>query len=221
MSFINLTASDGHDFDAYVAEPKGTPRGALVVLQEIFGVNSHIQSVVDGFAADGYLAIAPAIFDRTEKNVDLGYEGDDMTKARALMGQLDIDKTLLDVQASIDYAAKAGKVGVVGYCLGGRLAWLAACQLNGLSAAVTYYGGGMPALAHLKARVPVLAHFGENDHGIPLVTVEEFRGKQPDVKVELYPAGHGFSCDARAAYEQASAKLARERTIDFFNAHIG
>jgi len=221
MSFINLTASDGQTLSAYVAEPKTAPRGAIVVVQEIFGVNSHIRSVVDGFAADGYLAIAPALFDRMEKNVELGYDGADMTKAYELMNQVKADKALLDIDAAIKHVAKAGKVGIVGYCMGGRLAWQAACGLDGLSAAVTYYGGGMPSLKDLKPRVPVLSHFGEKDSHIPLVTVEEFRGAQPSVKVEIYPgADHGFNCDQRGSHSQEAAKLARQRTVDFFNANL-
>lgn len=222
MSHIELTASDGFKLDAYVAEPKGTPRGAIVVIQEIFGVNSHIRSVADGFAADGYLAVAPAVFDRAEKHVELGYTPDDMAKGREYATKMKADDMLHDVEAAIKYAAKAGKVGIVGYCMGGRVAWQAACTIDGLSAAVTYYGGGMPALKNLTPRCPVLAHFAENDDHIPLVTVEDFRGAQLDVRVETYPgAKHGFNCDQRASYEPASAKLARKRTIDFFHAHVG
>jgi carboxymethylenebutenolidase len=222
MSFIDITASDGFTLNAYVAQPTGAPRGAIVVLQEIFGVNSHIRSVTDGYAADGYLAIAPALFDRSEKNVELGYDGADMGKARDLMGKLKAEDALLDIAAAIKYASKAGKVGIVGYCLGGRLAWQSACGLKGLSAAVTYYGGGMPALATLKAHCPVMSHFGEADTHIPLVTVEAFRGAQPDVQVFIYDrAEHGFNCDQRASFEPNAAKLARERSLDFFRKFVG
>jgi carboxymethylenebutenolidase len=221
MSFIDLTTSDGHTLNAYVAKPSGTPRGALVVVQEIFGVNPHIRSVADGYAADGYLSIAPAIFDRIERNVELGYDGADLPRAYDLMNKMDNDKALLDIAAAIKYGASAGKVGIVGYCKGGQLSWLAACGLDGLACAITYYGGGMPKFADLKPRCPVLSHFGENDAHIPLQTVEDFRGKQPGVRVELYPADHGFNRDVGASYEQASAKLARQRSIDFLRQHVG
>lgn len=222
MSFTELTASDGHKLNAYVAQPQGTPRGGLVVVQEIWGVNSHIRSVADGYAADGYYVIAPAVFDRIERNVDLGYsDPEEMKKAMGLMGKLDNDTALLDLAAAIQHVAPHGKVGMVGFCRGGLLTWLSACKLDGLSAAVPYYGGGIPNFADLKPRCPVLAHFGEHDAHIPLQTVEAFRGKQPDVLVQTYPADHGFNCDQRGSYEFASAKLARERSLAFLRQNVG
>ena len=155
--FIDLTAADGFTFPAYVAEPSGAPRGAVVVLQEIFGVNSHIREVVDGYAAAGYLAVAPATFHRVKPGVELGYTEADMKagfELKTAVEALPAPGVLQDIQAAIDYAGKAGKVGIVGYCWGGLLTWRAACELEGLSAAAPYYGGGMtsPEEAALSVR---------------------------------------------------------------------
>ena len=216
-----LTAADGHRFDAYIAVPAAKPRGALVVVQEIFGVNSHVRSVTDGFAADGYLAIAPALFDRVERGVDLGYGDADIQRGFALKTATGNDRPLLDIAAAMAHVGGAGKVGVIGYCWGGLLSWLAACSLDGLAAGVAYYGGGIPSHASREPRCPVLAHFGDRDSHIPLDTVEAFRTAQPGVTVLLYPAQHGFNCDQRASYDAASASLARERTLAFLRQHIG
>jgi carboxymethylenebutenolidase len=218
---IQLTATDGHRLQAHVAQPAGTPRGAIVVVQEIFGVNSHIRGIADGFAREGYLAVAPALFDRIEPGIELGYEPADVQRGRQLKDASDNAKALLDIAAAIAHAGGAGKAGIVGYCWGGLLAWLAACQLDGLSAAVTYYGGGMPQHLSLKPRCPMLSHFGERDTAIPLEGVEDFRKAQPDVELHLYPAGHGFNCDQRGSYDAASAALARDRTLAFFQRHVG
>ena len=216
-----LTATDGHRFGAYIAAPAAAPRGALVVLQEIFGVNSHVRSIADGFAADGYLAIAPALFDRVEAGVELGYGEADIQRGFALKTATGNELPLLDVEAAISRAGSAGKVGVIGYCWGGLLSWLAACSLDGLSAGIAYYGGGVPSHAALNSRCPVLAHFGERDGHIPLDSVEAFRAAQPGVTAWLYPAAHGFNCDQRASYDAASAALARERTLAFLRRHVG
>ena len=219
---VQLTAADGHTFSAYVAAPTGTPRGALVVVQEIFGVNSHIRSVADGYAADGYLAIAPALFDRTERGVDLDYSATDVPRGFALKTACSDDNALLDIAAALAHVKHAGKAGIVGYCWGGLLSWLAACKVDGLSAAVSYYGGGMPMHAALTPHCPVLAHFGELDTHIPLDGVRAFGAAQPGVSLQLYPNGqHGFNCDQRGSFDAASAALARERTLAFLRAHIG
>jgi carboxymethylenebutenolidase len=221
---IELAAADGHRFGAYVATPaQGKPRGAIVVVQEIFGVNPHIRAVADGYAAEGYLAIAPALFDRVERGLEIGYDEADVKRGMALKAASPNDKALADIAAAIGHAGPAGggKVGIVGYCWGGLLAWLAACSLDGLACAVTYYGGGMTQQQALAPRCPVLAHFGERDHAIPLAGVEAFRAAQPGVEVHLYPAGHGFNCDQRAAYDAPSARLARERSLAFFARHLG
>jgi carboxymethylenebutenolidase len=224
--FTNLTSADGTTFPAYVATPAGKPRGGVVVLQEIFGVNSHIQSVADGYAAAGYLAVAPSTFHRVQANVNLGYTEADMNAGFGLktaVEALPAPGVMPDIQAAINHAAQAGKVGIVGYCWGGLLTWRSAATLNGLSAAVPYYGGGMtaPADAGHTPKVPVMCHFGDQDHWIPLDTVEAFKKAQPKVDVHVYAANHGFNCDQRGSYNEAAAKLARERTLAFFAQHVG
>jgi len=213
-----LQAADGHRLDAYRAVPSGKPRGALVVVQEIFGVNSHIRAVADGYAADGWLAIAPAMFDRVERGIELGYTPADIERGRELKGGCSNDHALLDIAAAVDTVRSAGKVAVIGYCWGGTLAWLAACRQPGLSAAVSYYGGGIGELIDLTPRCPVLAHFGERDASIPLTVPEALRKAHPEVEIHIYPAGHGFNCDQRGSFDAPSAKLARERSLAFLNA---
>jgi len=220
--FTTLTAADGFEVSAYVAEPAGRPRGAVVVLQEIFGVNAHICSVVDRFAAEGYLAVAPATFDRVKTGVELGYGEDDMKAGFALKTAVEAlpgAGVLQDIEAAIAHAAQAsgGKVGIVGFCWGGLLTWRAACLLPGLSAAVPYYGGGMTTEdeAARQPRCPVLAHFGDQDHWISLESIEAFQKAHPEVQVQVYPAHHGFNCDQRGAYDADAATLARERTLAF------
>jgi carboxymethylenebutenolidase len=223
---IDLTAKDGFTFPAYVAEPAGKPKGAVVVVQEIFGVNSHIRSVADGYAAEGYLAVAPATFHRVKQGVELGYTDDDMKAGFALktaVEALPAPGVLQDLQAAVDHAARAGKVGIVGYCWGGLLTWRAAAEVSGLAAAAPYYGGGMttPEESARKPKVPVLVHFGNNDHWIPLDTVDDFKKAHPEVEVHVYECGHGFNCDQRGSYDATAAKLARERTLAFFGKHVG
>jgi carboxymethylenebutenolidase len=224
--FIDLDAKDGFRFPAYVAEPAGRPKGAIVVLQEIFGVNSHIRSVADGYAAAGYLAVAPATFHRVKPDVELGYTGDDMQAGSALKSAVEAlpaPGVLQDVQAAVDHAARAGKVGIVGFCWGGLLTWRAAASVSGLAAAVPYYGGGMttPEESAREPKVPVLAHFGSRDHWIPVDTVETFKAAHPEVEVHVYAADHGFNCDQRGSYDAEAAKLAKERTLAFFARHVG
>ena len=224
--FIDLQAKDGFSFPAYVAEPAGAPKGAVVVVQEIFGVNSHIRSVADGYAAAGYLAVAPSTFHRVKPGVEMGYTEEDMKAGFALkmaVEALPAPGVLQDLQAAVDYASKAGKVGMVGYCWGGLLTWRAAAELTGLSAAVPYYGGGMttPEEAARKPKVPVLAHFGNKDHWIPLESVTAFEKAHPEVVVHVYAADHGFNCDQRCSYSAEPASVARERTLAFFQKHLG
>ena len=220
-----LTATDGHTFSAYVARPSGTPRGALVVVQEIFGVNSHVRSVADGYAAEGYLAVAPALFDRLERGIEIGYSAEDVQRGRALKAASSSANALLDIAASMAHlkaaAPPSARIGIVGYCWGGLLSWLAACELDGLAASVPYYGGGVPEQASLTPRCPVLAHFGERDAHIPLATVEAFRQAQPGVIVQVYAADHGFNCDQRGSFDAASASLARNRSLAFLRQHVG
>ncbi len=224
--FIDLQAADGFAFPAYVARPAGQPRGGLVVLQEIFGVNAHIRAVADGYAADGYLVVAPSTFHRVKAGVELGYSPDDMSAGMALKATVEAlpaPGVLQDIQAAIDHAAQAGKVGVLGYCWGGLLTWRSACLLNGVSAAVPYYGGGMTSEAEIARtpKCPVLAHFGEKDHWIPLDGVAALQKAHPKAEVHIYAANHGFNCDQRGAWDATAAALARQRTLAFFARHLG
>jgi carboxymethylenebutenolidase len=219
---IQIRSQDGFGLGAYEASPSGTPKGAVVVIQEIFGVNGHIRQVTDGYAEAGYYALAPQIFDRVERDVELGYEEADMGRGIELAFQkLDRDLALQDIQAAIEAASVHGKVGVVGYCFGGLLTWLSACDLSGVSAASSYYGGGIAGEVNRSARCPVIMHFGELDAHIPLSDVEKVQAAQPDVDVFIYQADHGFNCDHRASYDAESAELARSRTLEFFNQHLG
>jgi carboxymethylenebutenolidase len=220
-TIIELTASDGHRLAAYRADPAGKPRGGLVVIQEIFGVNSHVRSVADGYAADGYLAIAPALFDRAERGFEVGYSPPEIERGRAVRAKVSLDDALKDVAAAIKAAAPAGKVGIVGYCWGGTVAWAAATRLDGLAASSPHYGGGIAEIATERPRSPVMFHFGETDQQIPMTDVEKIRKAQPGQTVHVYPAGHGFNCDQRGSYHAASAKLARERTLAFLRQHVG
>jgi carboxymethylenebutenolidase len=217
-----IRSVDGFALGAYQARPDGECKGAVVVIQEIFGVNSHIREVVDGYAEAGYFAIAPQIFDRVGRDIELGYEQADMQRGIEIAFQkLDRALALQDIQAAIEVASVHGKVGVVGYCFGGLLTWLSACELEGLSAASAYYGGGIAAEAERTPRVPVMMHFGERDAHIPLTDVEKIKAAQPAVDVFVYAADHGFNCDHRASFDAAAAKLAKSRTLEFFASHLG
>jgi carboxymethylenebutenolidase len=218
-----LQAEDGHKLGGYRADPSGQPRGGLVIIQEIFGVNSHIRSVCDGYAADGYVALAPALFDRVEPNIQLGYEQADIVRGREIRGKIGWDTMMIDVRAAVQTLQKDRlKIGVIGYCMGGSVAWLAATRLDGLSAAVGYYGGAIADFANERPRCPVLLHFGETDTSIPKEHWEKIKAAHPQIPMHTYPAaGHGFSCDQRASYHEPSARLARQRTLDFLRQHIG
>lgn len=218
---IELVAEDRHRFDAYRADPPGKPRGAIVVVQEIFGVNSHIRSVADAYAADGYVAIAPALFDRVANHVELGYTPADIARGRELKAASLPEPAMLDLAAAARAALPAGKIGVVGYCWGGSLAWMAAAKLPGLACAVPYYGGGILDAADLAPRCPVMCHFGESDAMIPVEGVKKLAAKHGGQQIYIYPAGHGFNCDQRGSYNAAAATLARERTLAFFRVHVG
>ena len=219
--WIELKPEGADPIRAWRADPAGKPRGGIVVIQEIFGVNSHIRAVTDRFAAEGYLAVAPAIFEHVEKGFDVGYDSDSRAKGMAIAGKMDRDQAQRDIAAAIEIAKEGGKVGIVGFCLGGTLAWVAAATQPGLSAAVCYYGGGILGLKDLKPRVPTLMHFGEKDQHIPVAGVKEFAASRPDILVHIYPADHGFNCDQRESYDAPSAKLAWTRTIEFLRQHLG
>ena len=219
---ITLTAGDGHSFSAYRAGEEQSRAPGLVVIQEIFGVNSHIRSVADRFAAKGFATVAPALFDRVGPGIELGYEPADIAKGREIRAEVPTEAALSDISAAIALLAGEGRdVGVVGYCWGGSLAWASATRLDGVGAAVSYYGGQVPEWADEIPRCPVMLHFGETDASIPMEGVETVRMAHPDLPLHVYPAGHGFSCDARASYQAESAAKALERTLAFFRKHLG
>jgi len=218
---ISLTASDGFKLGGYRADPAGAPKGAIVVIQEIFGVNHHIRSVCDRIAAEGYVAIAPSIFDRTQPNFQCGYTPDEIANARKFIANPDWPAMARDTQAAIDAVKSAAPVGIIGFCLGGSIAYAAATKLSGLSAAVGYYGGAIIRFADDKPKVPTQLHFGEKDAGIPLSDVETIKAKRPEVEVHIYPgAQHGFHCDERASYDKTSADIAWPRSMTFFANHL-
>ena len=218
---IKLKASDGFQSGGYRADPTGTPKGAIVVIQEIFGVNHHIRAVCDRLASAGYVAIAPSIFDRIEPNFQSGYSPDEIAVARKFVANPDWPAMLLDTQAAIDAVKSVGPIGIIGFCLGGSVAYAAATKLTGLSAAVGYYGGAVVRFADDKPKVPTQLHFGEQDQGIPLTDVDTIKAKRPEVEVYVYPgAQHGFHCDERPSYDKASADIAWPRSLDFFAKHL-
>ncbi len=218
--FNRLMARDGHEFGAWLAPAVGTARGAVVVLQEIFGVNAHIRAVTDGYAADGYVCIAPCLFDRARRNVELGYGPEQVEEGRGYVLQIPEEKLLLDMQACINVVRHAGPVAVIGYCWGGSLAHLAACELP-VRAAVDYYGTRTVQNLHRKTRAPVLYHFGDRDRTIPPEAIGKIRAADPGGEFYVYAADHGFNCDQRASFDAAAAKLARERTLAFLDRHLG
>lgn len=219
---MQLTAADGHEFDAYVAEPPAPWHAAIVVIQEIFGVNSHIRSVVDDFASQGFWVIAPALFDRAERHLELGYSGEEGKRGMQVAMKVGLDAALKDIEATLKHAGQrlgSKRVGVVGYCFGGTLAWLAATRLAP-AAAVGYYGGRIAEYAAETPRCPVLLHFGSKDAHIPPSEIEKVQRSHPELPVFLYDAGHGFNCDQRASFEPNSAALARQRTLEFLRKHL-
>ena len=223
-----LRAADGYAFDVYEALPTSAPCGAVVVVQEIFGVNAHIREVADGFAADGYAALAPALFDRAERGVELGYDAAGMKRGRALaFDGIKQEAALADLQATVEEAGKYGAVGMVGYCFGGLMAYLAACRVDGLACAAAYYGGGIAGVVgdgsvpENVPRCPTIMHFGALDAHIPMSDVEKVKAALPAVPVHVYDADHGFNCDHRASYHAESARLARERTLALLAEHVG
>lgn len=221
-SMIELTAADGHKFGVYKAEPAGKPRGAVVVVMEIFGVNSHIRAVADGYAADGYVAIAPAMFDRVQRNYECGYTQPEIEVSRGLMQKASLDDAIKDVTASIKEIASAGKVGIVGYCRGGTVTFLASAKVTGLSAAVSYYAGFVQNFIAEKPKCALMFHFGELDQNPSPEIGKQMLAANPAATGHFYPgANHGFNCDQRPSYHAESAKLARERSLAFFRQHLG
>jgi carboxymethylenebutenolidase len=217
--FTRLMARDGHEFDAWLVPAAGTPRGAIVVLQEVFGVNPHIRAVANDFAAGGYVAIAPSLFDRVRREVELDYSPESLEQGRGYVMQLTEQGILADIQACINVVRRNGPVGVVGYCWGGTIAYLAACELP-IHAAVSYYGTRTVQYLDRRPRVPVQYHFGEKDQTIPPENIAKIRAAHPEGEFHVYPADHGFNCDQRASFHAESARLARERTLAFLAKHL-
>lgn len=217
---ITLKADDCFELGGYEAKPTGETKGRVVVIQEIFGVNQHIRNVCDRYTNAGYRAVAPAIYDRAQRGFESGYDEQGMDQGRAVRAELDIDKVVLDVKAAADYLGNPGEVGVIGFCFGGLVTWLAACRLD-MACAASYYGGSIAAHADENPKCPTICHFGETDHAIPLTDVEIVRSKHPEVGVYVYEgAGHGFVCDERASFDAGAEAKAKERTLALFAQHL-
>lgn len=228
--WIDLTTDDGHRFPAWEAAPSTPARGAIVVIQEIFGVNSHIRSVVDGFAADGYLSIAPALFQRVQPDFETGYTKDDIETGRALVQKTRINDVMQDLAAAVkaagaaaggDHSSTAGRVGIVGYCWGGTMSWIASARVEGLACAVVYYGGNIADFVAEQPKCPVLGHFGKRDKTPSPEKVRSVLTAHPAVEGHFYDAGHGFNCDLRSSFDADASRLARKRTLGFFGKHVG
>ncbi|OUR78563.1 carboxymethylenebutenolidase [Alphaproteobacteria bacterium 46_93_T64] len=212
---INLVSDDSHNFNAYVSRPNGDTKGAIIVVQEIFGVNSHIRAVCDQYADLGYTAIVPALFDRISEGIELQYDTDGVQEGLKLKGQVEDAAALKDIAAAVVHVASNGPVAIVGYCWGGTLAFLAACDLGGISKAIGYYGGGIAKQLGKRPQIPTLLHFGDSDGSIPMEDVDLVTKAHPELEIHVYEAGHGFNCDVRGSYDKASADLALDRTLKF------
>lgn len=218
---LSLTASDGHTLDAYAAEPQGNARAGMVIIQEIFGVNDDIRETVDNFAKQGYHAIAPALFDRVQKNLVLGFDEAGIATGRETKGKLDWDNAMKDVTAAVEHVKGAGKVGIVGFCMGGSVSWFAAARAP-VDAAVCYYGGDIPANRGEQPKCPVMFHWGAEDASIPLDGVRQVEAAHASIPSFIYEnAGHGFSCSRRGSYHKESAGVAMERTLKFLADNLG
>ena len=219
---ITLTAKDGFRLGGYRADPQSPAKGAVVVIQEIFGVNHHIRAVCDRLAGEGYKALAPAVFDRISPGFQSGYSEAEVTKAREVIGKADFAKIIVDADAAIDALMKEGPTAIMGFCLGGTVSFIASTQPNDLKAAVCYYGGMTAKHADKKPLCPVEMHFGEKDGHIPLSDVDSIKQKRPEAEIHVYTgAGHGFHCDERGSYEPKSAKIAWERSMAFLKKAFG
>ena len=218
---FSLTAADSHKLGAYRADPAGKPKGGIVVIQEIFGVNHHIRAVCDRFAGDGYVAVAPALFDRMTRDFESGYSPAEIEKARSYIAKPDWDAMLRDTDAALKEIQSVGPIAIVGFCMGGTIAFLSAARLSGWKCAIAYYGGRIVAFADERPKCPVQMHFGENDQSIPMTDVEIIKQKRPECEIYVYKgAGHGFHCDERGSFHQPSATLAWERAQAFLKKHM-
>lgn len=218
---ITLKSGDGADIDFYHVEAQGERKGGLVCVMEIFGVTDHIKDVCDAWARDGYETVSPAIYDRQVKNFQSAYGQEDIQKSLELRAKNNYDNTTMDVQAGIDFLKERdpGPVYVTGYCYGGSISWVAACRCDGLAAAACYYGGQVIDFNDEQPKCPTIHHFGEHDESIPMDDVRKIEASHPDVKVYVYDAGHGFQSDRPTHYNEAAAKLAKERSLALFTAN--
>jgi len=218
---IKIAAADGHKLSAYRVEPAGTPKGSVVIVHDIYGVNPHIRKVADSFAEKGYVAIAPSLFDRAKAGIALGYDDAASAEGSQLAKQVGVDGPLADIQAAVDTVRSAGKIAIVGYSWGGYLAYLAANRVNGLACAIAYYGTGVESEFREKRKIPTLLHFGEADSLIPFEEVVQFRANRPDVSAFSYPgAGHGFNCNEQKSYDEQTAQAALERTLFWVSQYV-
>lgn len=212
---VRLTAEDGHQLDAYICKTEGDAKGALILVQEIFGINAHIKSVCAQYASLGYTTIAPALFDRKQQDVELDYTAEGVAAGIEYKNSIPDDSALMDIAAAAKYVNTGPKVSIIGYCWGGKLTYLAASKVSGLFKAIGYYGGGIASVIDQNPQIPTLLHFGDQDTAIPLSEVDEIRTRHPEIEVHTYAAGHGFNCDARGSYNKEAADLALKRTLDF------
>ncbi len=218
---FSLTTSDQHKLGAYRADPAGKPKGGMIVVQEIFGVNHHIRAVCDRLAEAGYVAVAPAVFDRFVRDFESGYTPDEIAHARSYLGNLNWDHMVLDMEAAAGDIKGAGPTGAIGFCMGGTASFLAACRISGLSAAVSFYGGAIAKFADETPKCSMQMHFGEKDEGIPMNVVAEIKAKQPQAEIYTYAdAPHGFGCDERASFRKEASDLAWKRTHEFLAKHM-
>lgn len=221
-TMITMKMDDGADIGVYRVEPQGARRGGLVLIQEIFGVTDHIKEVCDGYAADGYEVLAPSLYDREEPGFQATYSPEDVQRAiRIARGEHPFDQSIKDTQVCIDALKGKGPVFIAGFCYGGTVTWAAACRCTGVAAASGYYGGNIAQMVQETPKCPTILHFGRHDHGIPLEVVDQVKALHPEVEVHIYDAGHGFNSDRRSDYNEACAKLARERTLALFRANGG
>ena len=218
---IKTIASDEHTFDAYLAQPQGMPRGGIVLIHEIFGVDTHIKNVADNYAREGYLVGVPALFDRFTSNIELGYASDEFLRGQALKAKIGNHLPLKDIAATLNLVSSSGKVGLIGYGWGGTLAWLASCKVNGLACASAYYGEGIGVLSYLRPKCPVIFHFGDMDHSVPAEEIVTIKTNQPSCSVYVYPANHGFDSKQRKSFEPTSSRIAEERTLKHLDKHLG
>ena len=217
--YVDIFTKDNHKFQAYLSQPNQKVKGGIVIIQEIFGVNDHIKEVCDLYSSHGYLTIAPCLFDRENKNIELDYDQEGIMEGRRLKELLN-ELSINEIESSISFVESAGKVGVIGYCWGGSLSWKSACKFNNLSSSIIYYGGDVPKLKNLTPKCPTMCHFGELDQSIPIDEVKEFKILNQNVNVFTYPADHGFNCNHRNQYNKKCSDIALERSLGFLEKNL-